>query len=102
MEDTRQQLLDNVMAVVKELEGGYENGAYDWLEEQLNIEGYSIHADGDFKGGEVLCSFGGPNIWVDTADETVHGAWGSDSFTRRYEDKIGLHEVLEECYNSLG
>ncbi len=98
MNNTKQQLLDNVMAVVAELENP-ETSAMDWLDEQLNIESYTISPDGSFKGFEVLCTFGGPNIWV--TDSHVHGAWGSDSFERSYDDNIGLYELLEEFHACL-
>ena len=99
MIDTKQMLLDNIMEIVDQLEDP-NTDAYEWLEEQLNIEGYKLNGNKEYQGGEVMCLFGGPNIWVTTWDNTVHGSWGGDYITRNYNDAIGLDDILEEIYGA--
>ena len=96
---SREQLLENVLAVVAELES--EQDVVEWLEEQLSIEGYYVDGQGMYRGAEILVSFGGPNIWVMTENNTVRGVWGGDSFERHYDDNIGLDDYMEECYGCL-
>ena len=44
---------------------GEEPTAYDYLNDALSID-YIIGSDGVFKGAEVLVTFGGPNITINT------------------------------------
>ena len=97
---TKEDLLNQVLATVKELEN-HEGDVYEFMDDALSIESYMVFPDGEFKGGEVLMSWGGPTIWITTWDSTVHGSWGSDSFTKHYGDNIGIHEYLEEIYSTI-
>ena len=99
MSDTKQMLLEQVMGTVEELENDTIDPA-EWLEEQLSIETFMISPDGAFQGAEVLCAFGGPNVWVDTKRDLVIGSWGGDTVERGYTDQMNLHEYLEEIYAS--
>ena len=114
MNTTEKQLRDNCLAIAAELSGEVKFDAdeyeldeddeqpsiYDWLGQQLSME-FKIGSEGGYLGGEVLISFGGPNIWVDTRFNQVHGSWGGDSFQCSFEDVYGLDDILEEHYNSL-
>jgi len=95
MSDSKQQLLDNVNAIVGELENSDTDPA-EWLNEQLNIEVIMRDTSGQFVGAEVLCAFGGPDIRVDTRWDRVEGNWGGDHFSMHYDDKCGLNDLLEE------
>ena len=100
MADTKQMLLDNVLAVVAELQDGTQN-AYDWINDQLCVEGYSISADGTYKGAEITCAYGGPTVWVDTKNDTVYGVWGGDSIERKYTDNINLDDTMAELHSCI-
>ena len=51
--------------------------AGDYLADVLDIE-YVISSRGDYKGAEILLSFGGPNAWIDTRASSLVVAWGSE------------------------
>ena len=81
----------------KEYNEGEEPTAYDYLNDALSID-YIIGSDGIFKGAEVLITFGGPNITINTRNKCVEGVWWGDSAKAYYDDNLGLEECLEELY----
>lgn len=95
MNDTRQHLLDNVLAVVEEIENAHD--LVDWLNDQLSIETIMRSPSGEFMGAEILCAYGGPTVRVDTRWGKVEGWWGSDHFDRSV-DCSELNDLLEELY----
>lgn len=133
-DNTRDQLLANILRIVDELEhpqtvdedgqpieetgavwnedadewqdedgdeiDTHEQSALEWLEDALDIE-YRVSSRGEFLGGDVLVSFGGPNIGVDTRRGVVWGAWGSDRIERSFTDNIGLDDALSECFDMV-
>lgn len=73
--------------------------AYNYLSDVLDIE-YRVGSDREYRSAEVLVAFGGPNIWIDTKNNTVNGAWASDRFSWSYQDNIGLEDALEEIFGA--
>lgn len=73
--------------------------AYDYLSDVLDIE-YRVGGDKQYRSAEILVSFGGPNIWINTQYNRVHGAWGSDSYSAPFIDNMGLDDVCEEMFTS--
>ena len=72
--------------------------AYDYLNDALDIE-YIVNGMGEYIAARVLVAFGGPNIWINTRNKTVEGAWWSDSATvSYYNDAIGLDDALQELW----
>ena len=65
---------------------------YDYLDDVLDIK-YIVGSDGTYYGAEIMVTFGGPNIYVDTRDNTVYGFWGSDRAQWGFLDEIGLDEA---------
>ena len=57
-------------------------------------------------GVRVMVTCGGPNIWVDTFEKTVHGYWGGDEAVayltddccEKIEDSLGW-DAAERIYN---
>lgn len=113
----------NVLAVVKSLESesafcemceticedaesgqcqcGYElrpMSGFDWLTDALDIE-WVLNNDRTIKGARILVAFGGPNIWVNTTNNTVEGHWWGSSHVERFTDEIGLADAAEELFN---
>jgi hypothetical protein len=84
---------------ITELEDIEALGAYDWLEDALDIE-YRVSGDHSYKSGQVCVTVGGPNIFVDTEDNTVIGYWGGDKVTVPFIDNLGLDDVLEEMWSN--
>ena len=71
--------------------------AYDYISGALSLE-YTVDSKRQCLGGEVLVTFGGPNIWIDTRYNNVIGAWGTDRITRCYTDNINLDEAVNELW----
>ena len=70
---------------------------YDYLDDVLDIM-YIVGSDGTYYGAEILVTFGGPNIYVETRDNTVRGYWGGDKAQWGFLDNIGLDDACEELY----
>ena len=71
---------------------------YDFIDNCLDIR-YIVDSKCQYLGAELLVSFGGPNIWVHTIDNTVRGYWASDKETVIYTDNIGLNDMCAEIYS---
>ena len=80
--------------------------AYDYLSDVLDIE-YRVGDDGyygdaktglKYRSAEILVGFGGPNIWIDTKYNRVHGAWGTDRYSAHYTDTMGLDDACSELF----
>ena len=71
---------------------------FDYLADVLDTE-WILNADKSLKGARVLVAFGGPNIWVSTANNTVEGHWWSDSASGHYEDNIGLGDAVIDWFD---
>ena len=63
---------------------------------------YSTFENGKqvFNGCELLVTFGGPNISIDTRYNLVSGYWGSDRVEFTYSDNDDLYSYFEEIFNS--
>ena len=72
--------------------------AFDLLSNSLGIDRYILDSEKELIGAEILISFGGPNIWIDTLHNCVRGRWGSDQIDMSYTDNIGLDDALEELF----
>ena len=70
---------------------------WDYLDDVYDIE-YIIDADGNYRGAELMVAGGGPNIYVETRDNTVRGYWWGDKAQWHYVDNIGLDDACEELY----
>lgn len=75
---------------------------YEYLSAALDIE-YTVDSRGCYIASRIYVTLGGPNVWVDTREECVKGAWGSG----REESYIGpeisgaIDEIMEDLYNTL-
>jgi hypothetical protein len=79
-------------------EPGDQITAFDWLLDALDIQ-YIVTGDGEYLGARVLVAFGGPNIWVNTQEQTVKGYWWGDTATAHYMiDSLGLDDALRELW----
>ena len=108
MNTTEKQLRDTCLAIAAKLSGKVDfdredydleddeqPSIHDWLGSQLCWE-YQISQDMQFLGARVDVTIGGPNIWVDTRFNQVHGSWGGDNFNCSYQDVYGLNSILED------
>ena len=58
-------------------ENGEPCGLYDYFADALDIE-YTISSRGEYLGAKIYVTLGGPNVWIDTREGYVKGAWGTD------------------------
>jgi len=94
--DTKEELKRMCESIADELENE-ETDIQEWLDQQLSVEKVCFSPSyGDVVDFEVLCSFGGPNIFVDK--DFVRGYWGADRVTIGYSDDRLLEEI-EERYS---
>ena len=80
---------------------GEELNAYDYLQDALDIV-YSVGRDRDYIGARICIGIGGPNIWIDTNDNSVQVFWGSDQAVRYLPSEFidQLDTALEEIWNA--
>ena len=86
-------------------DGQYEIGdmvsGFDYIKDTLDIE-YRVSSKREYLSAEILISYGGPNIWIDTKKKAVVGAWWGDYFEVSYsEDKLGIDEACEEIFGCV-
>lgn len=72
-----------------------EDGRW-YFEDAYNID-YVWRLGYGLIGVRVMVACGGPNIWVDTFEETVHGYWGGDEAIAYLTD-----DCCEKIENSIG
>jgi len=74
----------------------------DYLEDALDIQ-YIVNGEGEYLGARVLVAFGGPNIWIDTLNERVEGAWWGDKYNAHYvNDDMDINEALRMLWECSG
>lgn len=90
----------------EEIELAEENGeAYDlrsYFSDPLSYT-YSVSSDGDYISVKVYLAFGGPNIWIDTSDCLIIGAWGLDRCEICLPDNIRdeIDDIFSEQFGCL-
>jgi len=82
---------------------GYDStdiiNGFDYLQDALDIQ-YIVDSNGEYLGARVLVAFGGPNIWIDTLNQRIEGAWWQDKFDAYYnDDAMDIDEALRELWN---
>ena len=76
---------------------------YDYLiENGLDIE-YRIGADKEYRSCEIMVAWGGPNIYIDTASDTVKLYWGGEKAVYYIPGSVSdeIDDACEEQYNCL-
>ena len=72
---------------------------FDYIADVLDIN-WILDSNREFKGARLLVAFGGPNIWIDTAKQTVEGHWWGDSYTASYSrDEMDIEDACSEWFN---
>lgn len=69
-------------------EDGNPTSPWEYVIDALDIE-VTRSLNGDYRGARLLLSFGGPNVWLDTAERELQGAWGSK--------RVNMHAPYGEC-----
>jgi hypothetical protein len=81
-------------------ENGEPCDIFEYLSDVLDFE-YTIDSQKRYRSVKVWVALGGPNIWIDTSEGAVKGAWGGDRASawlpREVCDEIDGH--FEWLYN---
>ena len=83
-------------------ERGEESDIREWLDGAPDIE-YTISSRGDYLGACVWVCIGGLNVWIDTRNCEIRGAWGSEraGIWFPYEICDEIDSYMEEMYLSI-
>lgn len=82
-------------------EDGEPMSMYDYFQDALDCE-YTISSRGDFLGVRVYVTLGGPNVWIDTRNNEIAGAWGTDRESVWLPSEISeeINNIFEEYYEA--
>ena len=88
-------MMANIAAELTEAENLYE-----YFEDVLDFE-YTIDSRKNYRSAKVWLTLGGPNIWLDTADNCLHGAWGCtrELYPLPVAVCAEVDSIFEEYYN---
>ena len=115
-EDFQKQFQNRVQRIADTLEEIKDYDFYEQVDEETDEEGdwyfddiyntdYIWRLGYGLMGVRIMIACGGPNIWVDTFEKTVHGYWGgdeaiaylSDDCCAKIEDVFG-EDAAERIY----
>ena len=77
MTNTKEELRRMMQDIRHDLELAFEGDLWEYLADGLARD-YRVGPDKSPTACRVWLVLGGPNIWVDTETDSIHGAWGSD------------------------
>lgn len=96
MTNSTDQLRQNCRAIADELQC-VDTSPHRILQDALSIE-FTSDQGRNYLGARILVAFGGPNIWIDTRNDTVEGYLGCDRVELRFDDVNDLHEACEDLF----
>ena len=75
---------------------------YDYLVDCYDIE-YRIGGDREYRSAEICIAWGGPNVYVDTAENAVKLFWGGARATYHISGALSdeIDDICEEQYNHI-
>jgi hypothetical protein len=97
MNQTTQQLQNNVLAVAKTIEN--LDSFDDYIRNKVLETIYKTTESLNYLGAELLVAYGGPTIVINTHSNTVKGSWGLDNYEVLYTNPK-LENHLEFKYNA--
>ena len=77
-EDFQKEFQKRVQSIADTLEEIKDYDFYEQIDEETDNIDYIWRMGYGLIGVRVMIACGGPNIWVDTFEKTVHGYWGGD------------------------
>lgn len=82
-------------------ENGQAYDLYSYFADVLDME-YTVDCFGEYKGANIYVTLGGPNVWIDTRDGYVKGAWGSDKAESPipYDICDEIDDIFREYYRA--
>ena len=107
MKNELYEMLENIRKEVRSIyegdatnEDGEAVNFYDYFNDVLDYE-YTINCRREYVGVKVWVTLGGPNIWIDTRDGSICGAWGTERESVWLPSEIAaeIDSIFEELYN---
>lgn len=76
---------------------------YDYLEKHCYDMEYRIDAQGNYKSVEIMVAGGGPNIYIDTADDLVKLYWWNERAEYSFLSDVGnaIDDYYEQEYLAM-
>lgn len=87
---------------VSDVDDWEELSIYDCLDDILDID-FTVNRYKELRSCEICVGFGGPNIYIDTADAYVKLYWGStrEKYPIKYSTNDAINDWAEDYYNCL-
>lgn len=87
---------------VSEVEEWEELTIYDYLDDVLDVD-FTINRFKEYKSCNICIGFGGPNIYIDTADGYIKLYWGStrEQFPIHYETCEAVDDWAREYWECI-
>lgn len=87
---------------VGELDEYEQQSIGDYLSDCLDIE-YRANSEKEYRSAEITVAWGGPNIYIDTAENAVKLYWGSSRAEWYFPNDVAneIDEFCEEMWNCL-
>ena len=75
---------------------------YEYLDECLDVE-FRCNSAKEYKSAKLYVTLGGPNVWVDTRNGEVAGAWGCDRESAWLASEVceEIDEIFREWFACL-
>ena len=101
-EDVGDKFTCPVCGEVHDINDFEQLGVYDYLDDSLDIE-YRIDRNKDYRSCEICVGYGGPNIYIDTADAYIKLYWGStrEQYPIKYETRDEIDDWARDMWGWL-
>ena len=109
MKNELQDYLENIYTELNEIyEGNATNDEgeqatmWDYFNDPLDFT-FTVSCHGEYCGCRVYVTLGGPNVWIDTYNGNIGGAWGTDRADRWLPREIcdEIDEVFQEYFAAV-
>lgn len=80
-------------------EDGEEVSLFDYLNEALDVD-FRVDCQKEALGCRAWLCLGGPNIWIDTEDKSLHGAWGNERDSIPLDEDL-CEQILDEYWYNI-
>lgn len=101
MTNDKRLLQEQIKRAIEELTEAYNDGElYEYIADCLDIN-YIVGSDGNYLYCEITLALGGPNIYLNTKNNLVYGAWGNSKEIVAINQNIcdEIDDIAEEIYN---
>lgn len=80
-------------------EEGEQKSFYDYICDDVLDYDFTLNSQKELTGVRLYVTLGGPNVWIDTNDNEIKLAWGTDKETLWLPSEIA--EELNDCMREI-